>query len=293
MLRAQNIGSSEVAGLFALQADHSDCEFTLHQVKSGIIPPPPVDSSPGTRIWYGSRMEPIIGEMAAELYGWKIEAPGPFCTDDVVSGMSASLDGIILSPGEEELRLGFSGPGLLEIKRSEWAAHNRAYTNNEPPYQIVLQGHHGMACANLTWGVVVVLVGELGLMKYPYARRENTVSIIRDRVTEFWRDVHDRVSPNPDGTASSAYALKAMFPALVGEPLLDLLDNDEADVAAAALLLTRANAKASDMAVADSLARIKYQLKGAVEAETANHWITARTTKNGAVTVRVVEKVPT
>lgn len=264
--------------------------FTLHQVKSGLIPPPPVDDTPGSRVWYGKRMEPVIGQMAAEMFGWEIRAPGPFAVDQACAGMSASLDGIIMAPGERERVLRYQGPGLLEVKRAEWLAHKRSWENGEPPMQIVLQAQHGMACAGLTWGVVVVLVGELGLIAYRYPADPDTARAIRAQVAEFWRGVRDGVSPNPDATASSAAALKALFPSRVDLPTLDLTADEETDVLCFGLKMAAENLKLSTKVANGYKNMIRFALKGATQAETVNHFISAEPDKNGRVTLRVHEK---
>lgn len=289
--RETHLGSSEIASLFGVQSDFAMSAFTLHQVKAGIIPPPPVESGPGSRVWFGVKMEPIIVEMAAELYKWpSIRFPGPYAIDDQCAGMAASLDALILEPGPEEAHLGFRGPGVLEVKRSEWLAHSRAYTNNEPPYQVILQCQHGAACAGVSWGVVVVLVGELGLLSYRYAARPGTASVIRNAVTRFWEDVRNGTPPNPDHTASSSAALREMFPARVDAPALDLMKDTETDVTAAAFLIAGAHRKESNKIYDGQRNLLKWRLKEATQAETENHWISGAPDKNGTVRIRVWEK---
>ncbi len=289
--REENVGSSDISGLFGIQSDFAMSAFTLHQVKAGIIPPPPVDDSPGTRVWFGKRLEPTIVGMAAELYKWPdIRYPGPYAIDDQCPGMAASLDALILAPGPEELRLGYKGAGVLEVKRSNWLAHARAYSNNEPPYQVILQCQHGAACAGVSWGVVVVLVGELGLVAYRYAARPGTAAVIRNAVRKFWDDVRNGREPNPDHTASSAATLRDMFPSRVDAPPLDLLNDSEADAIAAAFLVAGVHQKEAGRLYDTQRNWLKWKLKGVPQAETENHWIGGAPDKNGAVRIRVSEK---
>lgn len=290
--RKGTIGSSETASLFGVQEAYAASAFTLHQVKSGKMAEPPVDSSPGSRIWMGKHFEPTIAAMAKELYRWpSLEYPGPWCTDEVCPQMSASIDGII-EPGPEELALGFQGPGLLETKFIQWLAYRKSWTNGEPPYQTILQAQHGCACEKLAWGCVVVLVGELGLQAYRYRAREGTINLIRDRVNDFWKGVRADRPPDPDHTASSAAALKQMFPGKEEGGVLWFEDEDT-DTLAAAFLIAQANRQESNRVYEAQRNLLLWKLKGNTAAETFNHWIDASVNKRGDVRVTVREKVRT
>lgn len=291
--RLEHVGSSEISSLFGVQEGYAASAFTLHQVKSRKMPPQPVDDAPGGRVWMGRHMEPVIAAMAKELYRWPgLEYPGPWCTDDVQPGMAASLDGIIMEPGPEEQALGFQGPGLLETKFIQWLAFRQSWTNGEPPYQTILQAQHGCACAGLNWGCVVVLVGEMGLQAYRYRARENTINLIRQRVADFWDGVRNNRPPDPDATASSAAALKQMFPGNDRLPPL-WLDDEDSDTLAAAFLIARANRQESNRVYELQRNLLLWKLKGATAAETFNHYIDAQVDSRGTVRMTVREKVRT
>lgn len=293
-LRLQNIGSSECSALFGLQASYAQSAFTLWQVKSGKIKPPHVDDSPGSRVWFGKRMEPIIGKMAAELYGWDaVIQPGPFAVDDQTSGMSGSLDGVIQEPGKAERELGFKGPGVLEIKRIEWLQFKMNWTDSEPPFGTVLQNQHLCACAGFSWGVVAALVSEIGFVVYRYPARPGVASRIRHAVDNFWKSVRDGVPPNPDHTASSAAALKELYPPRADPVTIDLTADSEADITAAAFKMAQAHRKESSNVYDLQRNLIMYKLRGANLGETEHHWISGEANKNGVVTIKVREKVPT
>ena len=291
--RKGTIGSSEVASLFGVQEAYAASAFTLHQIKSGKMNPPPVDDAPGSRVWMGRHLEAPICTMAKELYRWPaLERPGPWVTDDTMDfKMSASLDGII-EPGPEEAALGFQGPGLLETKFIQWLAFRRSWTNGEPPYQTILQAQHGCACAGLNWGCIVVLVGEVGLQAYRYRARENTIALIRQRVTDFWEGVRKGIPPDPDHTASSAAALKEMFPGNESLPA-PWLNDEDSDTLAAAFLLAQANKQESNRVYELQRNLLLWKLKGRTAAESYNHWIDARVDKRGGVRITVREKVRT
>lgn len=237
-VRLKNIGGSEIAGLFGIQEEYQQSAYTLHMVKSGRIPSPPVDSSMGSRIWFGTQLEPIIAEMAAEIHGWKI-TKGGYCTDEWVKGMACSLDYLITEPGPEERKLGFEGPGVLQIKNVDMIQHNRKWVGDEPPFSILLQLQHEIACSGCTWGVIAGLVGGNDLPAYRYAARHKTIETIRQYVGDFWQRVAERKPPHVDGKNSTADALRALFPEIVGELPVDLsADNEIAEICAGLVVAT-------------------------------------------------------
>lgn len=260
-IRRQNIGGSEIAGLFGLQPDYGQSAFTLHMVKSGRIPPPPVDDSPGSRIWFGTQLEPIIARMAAAIFGWQIEKGG-YCLDDTTPGMACSQDYVILAPGPEERALGFEGPGNLQIKNIDALAHREKWVNGEPPYHILLQNQHEIACSGLSWGVIVGLVGGNRVDAYRYAARPKIIDMIRARVAEFWDGVGAGKPPLVDGSNSAGEAIRAMFPALADDEEVDLTSHNEAQEICAGWLVAKADRDAAAARFDEYNNRLKLLMEG-------------------------------
>jgi predicted phage-related endonuclease len=260
-IRAKNVGSSEVAGLVARQAGWGMSRYTLYQVKAGIIPPPPVDDSPGSLVWFGKRLEPTIGPMAAELNGWDI-VPGPYATDDQCAGSGASLDFLIKQPGPEELRLGFVGPGVLETKNIGLVQFFRDWTGGEPPAHIIAQLQHLLGCSGCAWGAVAPLVNGNEIPVYRYTARPALIDGIRHEVTEFWASVRDRRPPPIDGSESTADTLKTLFPPRPADAAVDLTGDNEMPGLAAAWLIAQANSKASEAAFQEIKNQIAFKMAG-------------------------------
>jgi len=265
-IRLKYIGGSEVAGLFGVQPEFGQSHFTLHQVKSGRIPAPPVDDAPGSRIWFGRRLEPTIAILAAELHGWQIEKGG-YCIADDMPGMACSLDYVIVRAGAEEERLGFTGPGVLQIKNSNWLAHKRGWTGNEPPLWILLQLQHEIACAAYTWGAVACLVGNDELPAYRYAARPRVADAIRQKITAFWTDVQAGRAPNTDGTESTAEALRAMFPSLPDEVPVDMRGQADIEEICVGFLTAQADLAASKRNFQNAKNALEARLEGHTLAE--------------------------
>jgi len=260
-IRRRNIGGSEIAALFGLHAGFGQSAYTLHHVKAGHIEAPPVDDGPGSRVWFGVHLEPVIAKMAAELYGWKLDK-GWYCTDDTTPGMACSLDYVIAAPGDAEEALGFTGPGVLQLKNTDWLNAKREWVNGEPPHWIVLQLQHEMACAGLTWGAIVPLVGGNELPVFRYAARPRTIAEIRQTVSEFWDDVRAGREPPADGRDSTAAALKALYPTLESDEAINMeFDNRMPDLVTQ-FLVARENRKASNEAYDTAKNEIEEKLKG-------------------------------
>lgn len=264
--RETRIGGSEVAGLFGVQQDWGASRFTLYQVKSGKIKSPQIDQSPGSRVWFGKRKEKLIAEMAAELFGWEITG-GPYAIDELCEGMAASLDFVIDQPGEREKAMGFEGPGYLEIKLVDFLVHRREWTGGEPPFSVLLQHQHGLACSGFSWGVIVCEIGGNELRPYHYGARPKHADIIREKVGEFWEDVRAGRVPNTDGTESTAQALRDLYTTVRNDNALDLSTVERANDACVNFLIAAAHNRESKRRYDEAKNEIEGLMQGNVFAK--------------------------
>jgi predicted phage-related endonuclease len=260
-IRLQNIGGSEIGGLFGVQEVYGSSEYSLHLVKSKRIPAPPVDDSPGSRIWVGTRKEPIIAAIGAELYGWRI-AKGGYCLDGTTPGMACSLDYLITEPGPDEIERGFTGPGVLQIKNVDGRIFREKWTGDEPPFPILLQLQHEIACSGCTWGVILAEVGGNEYPAFRYAARDKTITMIRKRVAEFWQRVRDGKLPLADGSQSTADALAALYPTLAGDLPVDLSNDNELPEICAGIVVAKADVKGAEANLQGYENRLKEKMGG-------------------------------
>lgn len=277
-IRQQNVGGSESASLFGVQADYGMSRYTLHMVKSGKIPPPIVDQSPGSRVWFGIHKEPSIARNAALLFGWDI-VKGTYVTDDTTSGMAASIDFEITEPGEAEKELGFTGPGVLQIKNVNFLVHARSWVNDEPPYHILIQLQHEIACLGYSWGVIAAEIGGDELRAYRYAIRPRTVDAIREKIADFWQSVRDNKPPLTDDTKSTAEALAALFPPVDNELPVDLSDNAEIEEVCNGFLVSAADLRGAKKAHQGWANRLRELMEGRKRAVCSNYQIDGVFTK--------------
>ncbi len=209
--RMEQVGASEVAALWGVQADYALSHFALWHVKNRSAEPPEV-GSPRTR--WGQRLEEVVAMAAAEERGWTVRKGRRAICDDC-PGLSASLDFEIEGDplGEHE------GPGVLETKNVDWLVHRRSWTDNEPPLQILLQLQAQLAATGWSWGVVAALVGGNDLRLYPYSAKRGLIADMKVRVTAFWQSIKEGKPPPVDGSDGASHVLRKLYPDLVDDAL--------------------------------------------------------------------------
>lgn len=256
--RAKHVGGSECSALFDCQPEYALSRFALWMTKAGRVPPPEVDNA---RARWGLRLEPFIAEVAAEENGWTV-SKGGYISDPTTSGLGCTLDYIVNEPGQTETELGFAGPGALELKASDWLAHRRTWTDEEPPPHVLLQLQHQLAATGYSWGVVACFVGGNDLRIYRYRVREKLIAEIRKRVAEFWQSIREGKEPPIDGSDGAKYALRTLFPE-VEDDVIDLTGDNEWPTLCAELLDLSERRKTLEK---DEAAR-----KNAIELKLAGH----------------------
>jgi predicted phage-related endonuclease len=260
-LRARHIGGSEVAALYDLppaeRPAYLTTRFALWHIKKGNIPRPVVDNP---RAKWGNRLEAVIAEIAAAERGWKIHKGG-YVTDATTPGLGCTLDFDIEEPGPLEIKLGFSGPGIMEVKNIDWMVHRRSWTDAEPPFHILLQLLHQLAATGYSWGVVAGLIGGNNLQYYPYAARPLLITDIRRRVREFWASIDANQEPRVDGSDSASEALAALYPDIIDDAV-DLSSSNEWPEAVAAMIVASGARKEANADYDDAKNRVVELLAG-------------------------------
>lgn len=281
-IRKRHVGGSEIAALFGLQSEYQMSEFTLHAVKSGRIPALDIEDGPGSRIWFGRRLEAPIAHMLADIHGWKI-SKGGYAVDDQTEGMGCSVDYMIDEPGDEEVALGFSGPGVLQIKNVDWLVHRRSWVAQEPPPSVLLQLQHEIACTGMQWGAVGCMIGGNETAVYRYARRPRLAETIRERVRRFWDDVRNGTWPTIDPSNSTSDAIRELFPTRETPHPIDMTGHPDFEAICQQYAIAAGNRRASEAAVRMARSELEAILQGA----------TAAVSDGWAVNVAVIEETAT
>jgi predicted phage-related endonuclease len=216
--RRKNIGGSEIAALFGCQAEYQMSHYALWHVKAGRIPEAEVG---GERPRWGLALEDAIAEAVRQEWKWRV-SPGFYVEHPTVKGLGCTLDRVAVRPDAEPAL-----PGCMEMKNIDWLTHKRGWVGS-PPVHIELQLQHQLACTGYEWGAVVALVGGNHLAEpYIYGRRPKIIAAIEQKVADFWKSIADGREPPTDASASTAAALKALFPEAKPEKEIELGGNNE------------------------------------------------------------------
>ena len=241
-LRLRHVGGSEIAALFGLQARYGLSYFGLYQIKSGAVAAPPVD---GDRVEAGNLFEDAIVTWGARRYGWTVY-DAVYASDDECPGLGATLDRLI-DAGPDEIALGMTGRGVCEAKNVDREVFMTQWVNDEPPFHILLQLQHQLACSGMPWGCIVAVVGGNELRCWRYWADPALIDMIRKAVTKFWSDIREGREPDVDGAESTAAILRSLYPEVLDDGEVDMSANNEwAETVADFLAAGKAKRAAND-----------------------------------------------
>lgn len=227
-LRQQHVGASESAALFinpedAVEGVHSyKSYYELWQEKSGHLAPLELDEE---IIMAGQILEPGI----AELLEWKlsktldkdikVEKFEGYVSHDTIKGMGCTPDYVVHGYFDE--------PAIVEIKNTSWLQFKRAWENEEPPLNYIIQLQHQLACMKhlgFKYGMVAACIGGNRIDHFDFEFNADIAAAIEKRVTQFWESVEKGIAPDPDGSPATSKALKRMFTESDSEKSLDFSD---------------------------------------------------------------------
>lgn len=147
----------------------------------------------------GTKLEPVIAELAAEELGLKIRRSAPR-RHARHTFMSSNLDFEIVSNPK--------GPGVLEIK-------NRGASKpfDSLPDDILLQVVHQLAVTEREWGIVAVLFGFGTLKTYEVTRDKELETYLIELEARFMARVQASDPPGHTWTPETVGILKKLYPA--------------------------------------------------------------------------------
>ena len=197
--RRHGIGASDAPIVLGLSTFKSPLQ--LYAEKLELVEPDAAESE--AALW-GTLLEPAIREEFSRRTERRVVYPGPYRILRSRSHpfMSATLDGIL----PDDAR----GPGILEVKTgAAWRADD---WETEPPVAYQVQVQHAMHVAEVTWGVIVVLLGGQRLVSFELARNDDFLAQLLPQLAEFWRRLEAQEPPPIDGSKASAELLRALYP---------------------------------------------------------------------------------
>lgn len=206
--REGTLGSSDapvVAGLSPYKSP-----LTLFYELNGTLPRYSDEETAYQRI--GSKLEPVIAEIAAEELGVKIRRAAPR-RSTTHPFMSANIDyEIVANP---------KGPGVFEIK-------NRAGQKpwDQLPEDIELQARHQLAVTNREWGIVAALFQFGTIRHYAIERDKEIEAYIIEIEGRFMLRVERNEPPDTVWDQQGLDLLKKLYPRDYGKTIT--LDSPEA-----------------------------------------------------------------
>lgn len=183
--RKKGIGASECAIIFGLNEHISP--YHLWMIKTGLAQWPDLSNVP--QVEWGNRLEDVIAKKYEDETGrialldgetrFHVEHPFILC----------HLDRLILD--------GVGDKRILECKFSmgftneQWGAAG----TTEVPEAYILQVQHQLAVTGYQFGDLAVLISGWDFRIYHFERDEELISVIVDRIKEFWWHVENKTPP--------------------------------------------------------------------------------------------------
>ena len=199
--RVKDITSTEVSVLYGLSPYKSEFEL-YHEKRDQVV----VSFEPNERMRWGTRLESVIAQGAAEEQGWDIRKLDVYIRNPEVR-IGSSFDFEILSSSD--------GPGILEIKNVDGLQYARNWIDDgaggiEAPEHIELQVQHQLEVSGRSWAAIVALVGG-NTIKVAYRHRDQEIGAdIRRKVAEFWARIQSGRAPDPDYTKDADFICKQL-----------------------------------------------------------------------------------
>ena len=219
-LRARTIGASEVAALFNQSPWMT--RYGLWHLKKGTVERP--DFGDNERIFWGSKLEPVIAAGIAEKEGWDIRKVHRYLLHKSVPRMGASLDFEIINHPD--------GAGCFEVKNVDRSVFYENWWVNdrlEPPIHIELQLQHQLAVSGRNWGAVGALVGGNECHVVTRSRHETIISQIEKAVSDFWKSLDEDREP-PVYDERDYDEVRRVFGLSVGGKEIDLTETNAASL---------------------------------------------------------------
>lgn len=197
--RNKGIGSSDAATAAGLNPFKSQLELWME--KTGrITPNQPSDTEDSPLLW-GTVLEPIVAEHYTKRTGRKVRRVNAILQHQKYPWMLANLDREVV--GDNEVQ-------VLECKTA--GVHSAKFWDNGIPDYIKLQVMHQLAVTGQQAADVAVLIGGQRLEIFRIERDDDLIERLIKLEHAFWQRVVSNTPPPADASASSARALRQLYP---------------------------------------------------------------------------------
>ena len=214
-VRKQGIGSSDAAAAVGLNPYKSQLELWMEKTGRDTELPKPDPDNTEEPVYWGTLLEPIVATAYTKQTGRKVRRVNAVLQHPEKPWMLANIDREVI---------GASDVQILECKTAgEFGA--RLWKEGVPEY-IQLQVQHQLAVTGKKAADVAVLICGQQLQVHRIHRDEELIAKLMELQERFWHYVTNDTPPPVDGSASSATALRYLYPRDTGEQVDFQLDSN-------------------------------------------------------------------
>ena len=214
-VRKQGIGSSDAAAAVGLNPYKSQLELWMEKTGRDTELPKPDPDNTEEPVYWGTLLEPIVATAYTKQTGRKVRRVNAVLQHPEKPWMLANIDREVI---------GASDVQILECKTAgEFGA--RLWKEGVPEY-IQLQVQHQLAVTGKKAADVAVLICGQQLQVHRIHRDEELIDKLMELQERFWHYVTSDTPPPADGSASSATALRYLYPRDTGEQVDFQLDSN-------------------------------------------------------------------
>ncbi|BAU58140.1 phage-related protein [Halorhodospira halochloris] len=198
-IRRGGIGASEAAAVIGMHPYSSPLEVWLD--KSGRQVEQSAESvDPQNPAWWGQLLEPTVADAYAQVTGRKVRRVNAILQHPEHPWMLCNLDREVVGDPDIQI-LEIKTTGVMEARR--W--------RNGVPQHVQLQVQHQLAVTGQRAADVAVLIGGQNLEIHRIERDEDVIERLIALEQAFWSCVEADTPPRPDGSESSAQALRELY----------------------------------------------------------------------------------
>jgi putative phage-type endonuclease len=213
--RRKGIGASDAPAVAGVSPWKTPLAVWMEKVGQQLA-----DEPDNERLYWGRRLEPIVGEECSLRTGWPIRKKQAILQSKTHPFMLCNLDYLITDD---------HGDAVLECKTaSTYAAEY--WANNTCPEQYVIQAQHQMHVTGLNRVYIPVLIGGDDFQIRIIDRDQQMIDYLIQIETDFWRLVQSKTPPPAE--ASDTVLLSRTYPDAEEGKVVDLALEDAETIAA-------------------------------------------------------------
>jgi putative phage-type endonuclease len=201
-IRSQYIGSSDVAAILGFSKWKTALDVWKGKTDPMSVPDLAADESKRKILKRGKLLEPVIRELAADEWHWKVIEENERHQDDEHGWMKAEVDFAIREDMEV---VNCECKSVSPFAVAEWGDEG----TDEIPIEYYAQVMYALMVTGRSKCYVLALFGSDDLVRYVVHRDEETIANMREAVESFWfGNVLGGIAPEPTTLDDIAFLFK-------------------------------------------------------------------------------------